>query len=277
MSYTHWTIEGLPWDRLDPSKVGPDLLKIVKAAALVEYNAESYADYLCKVFTDDTKFQKATQEWAIEEVQHGKALGVWAEKIDPDWSLEEAMAKFREGYKIEHFLGDVSSSVRGSRAGELVARCMVETGTSSYYTAIGNSCQEPVLKEICKKIAGDEFRHYKLFYDFLGHYLELENLGKMGRLKVALSRISESEDDELAYAYFAANANDNESYDREKFSREYLGRAYSYYQKPEVDRAVSMIFKACGFKPQTMAYRLAARIAWWKFENDAKRMQKIAA
>jgi len=277
MTYVHWKIEDLPWDRLDPSRVSPDLLKVIKAAALVEYNADAYADYLCKVFSDDHAFQKDARDWAVEEVQHGKALGVWAEKIDPAWSLERAMEKFREGYKVEHFTGEIDSSVRGSRCGELVARCMVETATSSYYTAIQNSCDEPVLKEICKKIAGDEFRHYKVFYDYLGQYLKHDNLGKLARLKVALGRISESEDDELAYAYFAANANDNDKYDREKYSAEYLGRAYSYYKKQEVDRAVSMIFKACGLKPQSLGYKLAANIAWWKFESDARRMQKAAA
>ncbi len=275
MSYEHWTIEGLPWDRIAPEKVDADLLSIAKAAALVEYNAESYADYLCRVFEGDSELQDAVRQWALEEVQHGQALGSWAEKIDPDWNFEKAMARFRAGYKIEHFAND--NSVRGSRAGELVARCMVETGTSSYYTAIGNSIDEPVLKQICKNIAGDEFRHYKLFYDYLNRYLEKEGLGRLGRLKVALSRIAESEDDELAYAYYAANAQEDEPYDREKFCRAYLSRAYSYYQRPEVDRIVSMIFKACGFRPQSIGYKLAAKIAWWKFESDARRMRKMAA
>ncbi len=277
MDYKHWTIDELPWDRLDPAKVNPDLLSVIKAAALVEYNADTYADYLCNVFADDPEFQQAARDWAVEEVQHGKALGLWAERIDPSWNLENAMARFRAGYKPEHFMNKASASVRGSRAGELVARCMVETGTSSYYTAIGNTCEEPVLKEISKKIAGDEFRHYKLFYDHLRRYLEKDRLGKMGRLKVALGRISESEDDELAYAYYAANAGANDVYDRKTYAKAYLSRAYSYYRKPELDRAVSMIFKACGFKPQTMAYKLAARIAWWKFETESRAVQKKAA
>jgi hypothetical protein len=277
MTYQHWRIEDLPWDSLNSAQVGGDLLSVIKAAALVEYNADAYADYLCNVFSDDPVFQNDARAWAIEEVQHGKALGLWAEKVDPSWNLETAMARFRAGYKVEHFTANVSASVRGSRAGELVARCMVETGTSSYYTAIGNSCAEPVLKEICKKIAGDEFRHYKLFYDHLHGYLEKDRLGKLGRLKVALGRLAEGEDDELAFAYYAANAAEDAPYDREVYSRAYLSRAYSYYKKPEVDRAVSMIFKACGFKPQTIAYKIAARIAWWKFESDARAVQKIAA
>lgn len=272
MAYEHWKIEDMPWDRLDPSKVDEDLLKVIKAAALVEYNAEAYADYLCKVFKDDPEFQQHARDWAVEEVQHGQVLGKWAEAIDPSWNLETAMAKFREGYVIEHFAND--ESVRGSRSGEMIARCMVETGTSSYYSAIGASTDEPVLKQICAKVAGDEFRHYKLFYDTLNKYLEAEKLNKFDRLKIALSRIAETEDDELSYAFFAANADDNEDYDRKAWNQEYMKRAYSYYKKPQIDRAVSMVFKACGFDPKGFAGKAASKAAWALIKHSVKSAKK---
>src|SRR3546814_13985472 len=69
---------------------------------------------------------------------------------------------FREGFRPDV---DATESIRGSRAGELVARCKVEVGTSSYYRALGDAATEPALKAICRFIAGDELRHYKLFYD----------------------------------------------------------------------------------------------------------------
>ncbi|MFX8477729.1 hypothetical protein ABTL82_19965, partial [Acinetobacter baumannii] len=33
----HWKIADLPWDQFDPARVEPELLAIIKAAALVEY------------------------------------------------------------------------------------------------------------------------------------------------------------------------------------------------------------------------------------------------
>lgn len=275
MAYVHWKIEDMPWDQLDRSKINDDLIQVVKAAALVEYNAATYADYLCKVFDGDAAFQKLARDWAVEEIQHGQVLGKWAELVDPSWKLEAAMAKFRAGYMPEHFTGDVSASVRGSRSGEMIARCMVETGTSSYYSAIGGSIDEPVLKEICAKIAGDEFRHYKLFYDTLNRYLEQEGMTRMKRLKVALSRIAESEDDELSYAFFAANANDNDVYDRKTWNSEYMKRAYSYYKRPQVDRAVSMVFKACGFDPKGMGGKIASKAAWWLIRRSVAGAAKL--
>jgi len=39
----YWTLDDISWDRFDRSKVDPELLKVVKAASLVERNARDYA------------------------------------------------------------------------------------------------------------------------------------------------------------------------------------------------------------------------------------------
>ena len=117
-------------------------------------------------------------------------------------SISPPFDRFRAGYQADF---DRTTSRRGSRSGEMIARCIVETGTSSYYSALRDSVEEPVLKEICCNIAADEIRHYKLFSRQLTRCLEHERIGLWRRLRVALGRIAESEDDELAYAYYAAN------------------------------------------------------------------------
>jgi rubrerythrin len=105
--------------------------------------------------------------WGREEVQHGRALGRWAEMADPSFNFPSAFERFHAGYKPPHFASDDALSVRGSRRGEMVARCVVESGTSSFYSAIRDATDEPVLKEIAGRIAADEFRHYKLFFETL--------------------------------------------------------------------------------------------------------------
>ena len=225
------------------------------------------------VFQGDEKFCAASREWALEEVQHGIVLGRWAHMVDPGFNFDEAFERFRAGFQIE---ANVSTSVRGSRSGELIARCMVETGTSSYYTALGDATEEPVLKVICQRIAADELRHYKLFYDYLKRYIESENMNKLKRISIALGRIIETEDDELAYAYYAANAPDM-PYERKFYSREYARRAYGFYRDQHVDRAMAMIFKACGLKPQTGFFRVAQRVGWYLLNNRSRQLGKIAA
>jgi hypothetical protein len=211
-----WTLDDIPWERFDRAKVDPDLLRIVKAASLVEYDGGDYARFLCDVFHDDAEFQEVARGWGEEEIQHGRALGRWASLADPGYDLEAAFARFKAGF--DNGLRGKDSR-RGSRSGEMIARCMVEVGTSSYYSALAEAAEEPVLQAICHKIAADELRHYKLFYACAQYYLEREKIGVLGRLRVALGRIAESEDDELAYAYYAANevVNDNVApYDRRR-------------------------------------------------------------
>ena len=70
-----WTIASLPWDRFDAPKIDPDMLKVIKAASVVEYGARDYAAYLRKVFAGDIAFQQAVDGWAKEEIRHGEALG----------------------------------------------------------------------------------------------------------------------------------------------------------------------------------------------------------
>jgi rubrerythrin len=267
-----WTLEDIPWDQFDPKRVDPELLKIAKAAAMVEYNGGDYAQYLCNVFADDEDFKAAAWEWAEEEVQHGRALGRWAEMADPSFDFEASFKRFLDGYRIPL---DAEESVRGSRSGELVARCIVEVGTSSYYSALGSACQEPVLREICKKIAADELRHYKLFYGHLKRYLEREEIGKARRLMIALRRMGESEDDELAYAYYAANS-EGEPYDRKTANREYMRRAYSYYRPQHVERAAAMTFKAAGLNPQSRMVQYFSKAAYGFIQFRSKRLAQQA-
>ncbi len=268
MNREHWKVDDLPWDTFDAARVDLELLKIIKAAALVEYNAHDYAQYLCNVFPDDPVFQQAARDWSQEEVQHGEALGRWAERADSTFNFQAAVARYTAGYRVNL---DADRSVRGSHTGELIARCIVETGTSSYYTALGDATEEPVLKQICRHIAADELRHYKLFYDYLKKYLEHEGLSRLERLKIGLSRIQESEDDELAYAYFAANASADAVYDRPAYTSAYMIRAYPFYRKQHVDRVVAMVFKACGFKPHTVWQGVANTAAWWLMQTKTKR------
>jgi rubrerythrin len=270
----HWTLDDIPWERFDRARVDPDILKVAKAAALVEYNAHDYATYLCNVFGDDPEFQAASVEWALEEVQHGEALGRWAMLADPEFKFDEAMERFRSRYRIDL---QADASTRGSRAGELIARCMVETGTSSYYAALGEAADEPVLKAICQRIAADELRHYKLFYTHLKSYLKREDISTLQRLRIAFGRIAETEDDELACAYYSANAAPDEPYVHATYCREYMRRAYSYYRTHHIERAVGMIFKACGLRPQTPLFRVSRRVAWWLFTKRAIQLQKAAA
>lgn len=270
----HWTLEDIEWDRFDAAKVDADLLAAVKAAAMVEYNAGDYVAYLMNVFSDRPDIQGTIQQWGREEEQHGAALARWAELADPDFSFSNAFKRFQEIYQIPV---DATESVRGSRAGEMVARCVVESGTSSFYTAIKEATDEPVLKQIAQRIAADEFRHYKLFYDTLNEIDEQPSLFE--KAKVALLRVNEADDDELASAYYAANTRpgDGIAYQREKFAAAYEARALALYKRPHTNRLVSMIAKAVGIAPHGRFMRMMEPIVWKVWQRRTRKAQALAA
>src|ERR1700744_1343282 len=189
-----WTLDDVQWSRFDASKIEPWMITAIKGAALVEFNAPDYVSYLKRVF-HDAPTQALIEEWGTEESQHGRALGRWAEMADPTFNLKETFARFREGYRPIHFTGNDEGSIRGSKRGEMISRCVVESGTSSYSPAIRDTTDEPVLKEIAGRIAADEYRHYKLFYETLNREDE-PDMSFLKKLWVAAGRVRESDDDE---------------------------------------------------------------------------------
>ncbi|MBM3510676.1 MAG: ferritin-like domain-containing protein [Alphaproteobacteria bacterium] len=269
----HWTLADIAWEAFDRAKVDPDLLLAVKAAAMVEHHSDDYVTYLCNVFHDDPAFQDAARAWGAEEVQHGMALRRWAELADPTFDFDASFARFKQGHILPL---DATQSVRGNRTNELVARCVVEVGTSSFYSAMRDAADEPVLKQICAKIAGDEFRHYKLFYSNSQRYRDAERSGLWDRVRASLVRLAESDDDELAYAFYCGSGAPG-PYERRAFSRAYARRAFPLYRYGHVQRGLGMVMKAVGIDPQGRIAEAVTRAAWWLFRARVRYLERVAA
>jgi rubrerythrin len=259
-----WTLDEVQWSNFDASKIEPWMITAIKAAALVEFNAPDYVSYLKRVFSD-SKTQALIEAWGKEEAQHGRALGRWAEMADPTFSLSDTFARFRAGYHPPHFNNDDTMSIRGSRRGEMISRCVVESGTSSYYSAIRDSTNEPVLKEIAGRIAADEYRHYKLFYEILNLQDE-PDLPFWKKLIVAVGRINESDDDELAYAFYCAHVPANQAasqpYNRADCAKSSYKTILRIYRRQHVQRLAQMVSKAVGADPQGRIAKLAGALLW---------------
>ena len=262
-----WTMDDIPWDKFDPSRVDPDLVKLVKAASLVENNANIYADYMGNVFHEHPDLQSLTRVWAGEEVRHGETLARWATLADPDFNFEESVKQFRNNFQVPI---ELSNSVRGTLTGELLARCVVETGTSSHYTAIRHTTQEPVLKEICHRLASDELRHYRTFYETSKIFLARDKINLVSRIKVVAGRVLELGDEEMAHAYYAAN-DEKGPFDHKRNSQAYARRVYAIYQPHVVERIVAMLFKIVGLKPHGWICRFVGRRAHGFMQGRARR------
>jgi len=260
-----WTLDDVDWARFDPSKIDGALLAAVKGASLVEYNAHDYVAYLKRVYRGAPESTiRGIEHWGEEEIQHGLALGRWAEMADPNFDFKAAFARFRALYRPAHF-EQGEGSVRGSRRGEMISRCVVESGTSSLYSAIRDASDEPVLKEVAGRIAADEFRHYRLFYSILQAETEPE-LPVWRKVWVAFARLNESDDDELAAAYYCANVSAAEAqtqpYRRRVYVRAYREKIMAFYRRHHVDKLVKMVVKPAGLNPSGRLSHYASAILW---------------
>jgi hypothetical protein len=93
---------------------------------------------------------------------------------------------------------------------------------------------------------------------------------------IALSRIRETEDDELAYAYHCANGLAG-PYDRSACIAAYSRRAYGMYKRPHVERAVMMTCKAAGLDPQSRVARMLGDASWWLMRKKVGWLERRAA
>ena len=271
----YWSLDDIAWDRFDPSKVDPELLAVIKTASLVEANSPDYVIYLRNVFPDDAEFCAAVEGWGAEERQHGEALARWATLADPSFDFEASLRRVQEeGYKLPL---DAQESVRGSRAGELIARCTVESGTTSFYSAMGDRTEEPVLKEVARHIAADEVRHYKLFRKHLGIYeAQSGRMPLFRRLGVILGRFMEKDDDEFAYAFYAANlaGPDAPPYDRVQCGRAYERGALGLYEREHTATGLKMALRSIGFGTASLTTRFVVRLGWFLLR---RRRRQLAA
>jgi len=244
----------IPWQRFERAACDPALVTLAKTAALVEANSADYVRYLHGVFSDDAPFRAAASHWGEEEAQHGAALARWAELADPGFDFAACLARFRDTYRIPH--GAVRS-VRGSPAGELLARCVVEAGTCSYYSALRDAAREPVLRVICHHIAQDELRHYRLFASHFARYHARHRLSGWARFRIALGRVAESADDELARAFYSANRDEyaEREYERARCAARYRHLALSCYRDGHVRTLTAMIARALGWRAGSRAVR----------------------
>ncbi|RRH89805.1 ferritin-like domain-containing protein [Variovorax beijingensis] len=173
----HWKIEDLDFSRIARAEVRRDenLFYLVACASFIESGSDLYTQNLVDFFRgDDEVTAWLTDRWEAEELQHGRALRAYVSHVWPEFDWEGAYRGFLEEYAT-YCKVELLAPTRGL---ELTARCVIETGTASYYRALARSTAEPVLRDLASRIAADEVSHYKHFYRFFRRYRQEEGLGR---------------------------------------------------------------------------------------------------
>jgi rubrerythrin len=168
----HWSLDDIPWQaiRRDALAENRGLFYLVAAASLMESATELYTDNLIDFFAGDEEVTLWLEQfWLPEELQHGRALRRYVETAWPHFDWEPAFERF-----VEEFRPFCDTALEATRSLEMASRCVVETGTASYYTTLSRASPDPVLANLTRRIAEDEVRHYKHFYRFFRRYRDTE-------------------------------------------------------------------------------------------------------
>jgi rubrerythrin len=172
----HWSLDDIPWDHIRRDAVaGSDALFYMLAmASLMESATDLYTANLIEYFAGDDEITSWLENsWLPEEIQHGRALRRYVAAAWPEFPWE----RVREGF-IAEFPPFCDEALEPARGLEMASRCVVETGTASFYSCLSRASPEPVLSLLTRRIAEDEVRHYKHFYRYFRKYRERERPGR---------------------------------------------------------------------------------------------------
>jgi hypothetical protein len=239
-----WSVDDISFDAIDPSLIhdNSELFYLLVAASFVEITSDLYTKNLIEFYSGNSEIEDwLANYWEHEEVQHGAALKRYVQAVWPEFDWERAYRGFFEEYGRECTMENLAEN----RALEMVARCVVETGTSSFYRTLSEASPEPVLKEITANISLDEVRHYKHFYRYFLDYRDRERPSRVAILRQLWKRSTDVKAEDAYYAFKHVFLVRNpgvpfteEAYDEFRASFRRIGRTTFPYEM-----AVKMILK----------------------------------
>lgn len=245
-----WRLEDIDLAAIDVARVRDDdtLFYLIVTSSFVEIASDLYTRNLSTYYAgDEPLLTWLNGSWEQEELQHGRALRAYLRAVWPEFDWEAANAAFFAEYGARCTLDEFEPT----RTLELAARCVVETGTASFYRTLHDYTDEPVLKRITGHIKADEVRHYSYFWRFFQVYRDREGASRWKVLRAVLRRVAEARNDDGLIAFRHAWRGRNPG-------REFEPRHYDEFQArmreilrrhSPVEMAVRMLLKPIDLPP----------------------------
>jgi rubrerythrin len=245
-----WSPDDIPYDALSRDLVRDDLhlFYIVASASFIEITSDLYTYNLVEYFRHDSEIVEWLENvWQKEELQHGDALRRYVQAAWPDFDWDAAYRRFLAAYTP---LCTVDQLAR-TRALEMAARCVVETGTAAFYRMLSDQSREPVLKQLTARISADEVRHYKHFYRYFLRYQARERPSRAAVLRILWSRTSEVEAEDAFHAFQAVFRvrNPGAEFERNDYTAYIDGISRLAKTHFPLGMAVKMLLKPLGLNP----------------------------
>ena len=160
-----WQFEqDVEWNSIRRDLVTGAELETLRLAALTEGFSPTYIADLLDLYCDDPEMGAFLSIQFYEEYKHFHALRRYLRLNGIEITDEELTAR---------------RSTRTSYRSKLIP--LLKFGLSEIFTAIfyrnlASSTKEPVLQQLCKFIAADEYRHLSFYTSYLEHYVRQENV-----------------------------------------------------------------------------------------------------
>ena len=241
---TAWKLEDIPLDTIDLDRIRgrEDMKYLLAAASFIEIASDTYAGNLAEYFMDEPDIAAwLSEQWEVEEIQHGRALRAYVAKVWPEFDWQTAY----DSFFVEYAKLCGVEGYESTRGLEMAARCVVETGTSTAYRAIRDFADEPVLARLAENIRNDEVRHYKHFLKFFDRYDARERNGRLRVLSSLKNRLVESchSDFEIGLWHAFLQCHPGERRDGKSFARMQSGIVRKVRAHYPADQAIRMLLK----------------------------------
>ncbi len=195
-----WSVADIPYESIDHQALRGDrrLMELVTAASFIEISSDTYTHNLAEFYRDDAEVVAWLEGgWQCEELQHGVALRRYVETAWPEFDWERAYRNFFAEYEQYCTVAHLAPG----HALEMAARCVVETGTASFYRMLSDAAPEPVLQMLAAHISADEVDHYKHFFRYFRRYAETEQPGRTAVLRTLIKRMTEVDFEDAICAF----------------------------------------------------------------------------
>ena len=176
-----WRVEDIDFSHIEHSRIHDNeaLFYLLTSASFIESGSDLYTSNLVGHYADYPEVADWLRgHWEHEELQHGRAFAAYVQAAWPQFPWQRAF----EGFIAEYGPMCNVDELEDDRTLELAARCVVETGTTTYYQTLRGLSEEPVLTELLGHIRADEVSHYK---HFLGYFKQLRAQRPVARTRVA--------------------------------------------------------------------------------------------
>lgn len=226
-----WNYEkDIAYESIDINRVKNNtyLFKTLIIASFIEITSDVYERNLNEYYKDDEETtQWLEKTWEPEEIQHGNSLKKYINTIWPEFDWEKHYEIFKKNYlplcKVE--------ALEPTKAGEMIARMVVETGTSTLYKTLMNYAKElnePILEDLASNISKDEIHHFEMFEKVFKKYKEKEKLTRNDITKILYARLKEINNEDIKIAFEAIES--EQSYEEYTLQTKQFAKMYYPYK-----------------------------------------------